>query len=270
MPRPRRLSLDSHQEGGLAVPPASWWHPVNPVYCAHAEAVDVVSTLAANLAGVRSRIEEAARRSGRDPAAVRLMAVTKGFPIATVLEAMEAGETLFGENRVQEAESKYADLADRCEVHLIGHLQTNKARAASALFACVQSIDSVHTAHALNARCEEQGRTMDVLLELNTSGESSKSGFSGQDALSAGLAEIGKLPRLRVRGLMTVGPLTEDRGEIRAAFGRLGNAFQELGTGRSGFDVLSMGMSSDFEIAVEEGSTLVRIGTALFGPRSPK
>ena len=227
----------------------------------------MVGTLAANLAEVRSRIDAAARRAGRDPASVRLMAVTKGFPRETVLEALEAGATLIGENRVQEAESKLVDLTDRCEVHLIGHLQTNKARAAAALFSCVQSIDSVHTAAALNGRCEERNRTLDVLLELNTSGEASKSGFPGVDELAAGLDQVEELPQLRVRGLMTVGPLTGDQGAIRGAFARLRQAFERLCVGRSGFDMLSMGMSSDFEIAVEEGSTLVRVGTAIFGPR---
>ena len=227
----------------------------------------MVGTVAANLAAVRSRIAEAARRAGRDPSTVRLMAVTKGFPRETVVEALEAGATLFGENRVQEAETKFTDLAGRCETHLIGHLQTNKAKAAAALFDCVQSIDSLHTAQALDARCAERGRTMDVLLELNTSGEASKSGFPGRDELAAGLEEVEKLSRLRVRGLMTVGPLTEDEGAIRAAFTRLRSAFEALAVGRPGFDTLSMGMSSDFEIAIEEGATLVRVGTALFGPR---
>jgi len=201
---------------------------------------------------------------------VRLMAVTKGFPRETVVEALEAGASLFGENRVQEAETKFTELAGRCETHLIGHLQTNKAKAAAALFDCVQSIDSLHTAQALDARCGELGRTMDVLLEMNTSGEASKSGFPGREELAAGLVEVEKLPRLRVRGLMTVGPLTDDAGAIRAAFTRLRSAFEELSVGRQGFDTLSMGMSSDFEIAIEEGATLVRVGTALFGPRGAR
>jgi PLP dependent protein len=230
----------------------------------------MVSTLAANLAVVRSRIAEAARRAGRDAQSVRLMAVTKGFPSETVLEALEAGATLFGENRVQEAEAKFTGLAGRCETHLIGHLQTNKARAAAALFHCVQSIDSVHTAQALSSRCEERGRSMDILLELNTSGEQSKSGFAGPGELAAALAEVEKLPGLRVRGLMTVGPLTDDTAAVRGAFASLRSAFENLAAGRAGFDTLSMGMSSDFEIAVEEGATLVRLGTALFGPRSPR
>ena len=230
----------------------------------------MVGTLSENLLAARARIEQAARRAARDPAGVRLMAVTKGFPRETVLEALAAGASLFGENRVQEAEAKYSGLEERAEVHLIGHLQTNKARAAAALFRCVQSVDSVHTAQALSARCVERGRSMDVLLELNTSGESSKSGFPGPDELRSGLDVIDTLPALRLRGLMTVGPLTEDPDRIRASFAALRTVFDDLRAGRPGFDVLSMGMSSDFEIAVEEGATLVRLGTALFGQRPPR
>ena len=229
-----------------------------------------MTTVSENLRAAQARVEAAARRAGRSPDGVRLMAVTKGFPRETVLEALSAGAVLFGENRVQEAETKYAGLEDRCETHLIGHLQTNKARAAAALFRCVQSIDSVHTAQALSARCSELGRSLDVLLELNTSGEASKSGFPGPEDLRAAAGVIETLPGLTVRGLMTVGPLTEDAVRIRSSFALLRSVFESLRAGRAQFDILSMGMSSDFEIAVEEGATLVRLGTALFGPRAPR
>ncbi len=198
------------------------------------------------------------------------MAVTKGFPRATVLEAMASGVTLFGENRVQEAEEKFSDLPAETEVHLIGHLQTNKARAAAGLFACVQSIDSTHTADSLDSRCAERGRSMDVLLELNTSAEESKSGFRGRDDLLAALDSVRKLPRLQLRGLMTVGPLTDDVERIRSSFSQLRSLFDEIRAALPGFDTLSMGMSGDFEVAIEEGSTLVRLGTALFGPRGAR
>jgi hypothetical protein len=230
----------------------------------------MVKTLAESLADVRSRIEAAARKAGRASADVRLMAVTKGFPREVVQEALGAGLSLFGENRVQEAEAKFADLPVPCETHLIGHLQTNKARAAAALFACVQSIDSMHTAEALDARCAERGAPIDVLLELNTSGEDSKSGFRTCDELLAGLDAVRKLPLLRLKGLMTVGPLTDDPQKIRAAFAQLRSLFDEVRPGLSGFDTLSMGMSGDFELAIEEGSTLVRLGTALFGIRGTR
>jgi pyridoxal phosphate enzyme (YggS family) len=232
----------------------------------------VVEELASRLAAVRGRLEAAEQRAGRPSGTVSLMAVTKGFPRETVQDALAAGLTLFGENRVQEAEEKYAELAQgRCELHLIGHLQRNKARAASVIFDCVQSIDKVDTAEALNTRCVERGRKMDILLELNTSGEATKSGFLAPDDLLRGLEAIARLPALKVRGLMTVGPLTEDQRRIRTAFASLRFVFDRVcAAGRlPGFDVLSMGMSGDFEIAIEEGATMVRLGTALFGPRGP-
>jgi hypothetical protein len=228
----------------------------------------MVGTLASALGEVRARIAAAARRSGRDSSAVSLMAVTKGFPRDVVVEAHTLGLTLFGENRVQEAEEKYLEPPGPLELHLIGHLQRNKARPASALFACVQSVDKVETAVALDVRCEERGRTMEILLELNTSGEASKSGFRSRDDLLSALEAISPLARLRVRGLMTVGPMTENEREVRSSFASLRSLFEELRSrGLPGFDTLSMGMSGDFEIAIEEGSTLVRIGTALFGKR---
>jgi pyridoxal phosphate enzyme (YggS family) len=225
--------------------------------------------LARRLAEVRARLDAAARRAGRDPVSVSLMAVTKGHPRETLEAAMTAGLSLFGENRVQEAEEKLVGLPAGAIVHLIGHLQRNKARTASGLFACVQSVDKLDTAAALDARCAERGRTMDILLEVNTSGEPAKSGFLTRDDLLRALEGIAALPTLRTRGLMTVGPLTADADRVRSSFALLKGLFDEIrGSGpRDGFDTLSMGMSGDFEIAVEEGSTLVRVGTALFGPR---
>ena len=230
----------------------------------------MVETLAAAYAAVQQKIEAAARRAGRPVSAVRLMAVSKGFPRAAVDAAMAAGLRLFGENRVQEAEEKFTEPSD-IELHLIGHLQRNKARTAAAVFSCVQSIDKTETAESLDARCAERGMVMDVLLELNASGEQSKSGFADRDQLLRGLDSISRLSHLRVRGLMTVGPLCNDATRIRSAFSLLRTLFEEIrGSGQTAFDTLSMGMSGDFESAIEEGSTLVRIGTALFGPRQPR
>jgi hypothetical protein len=231
--------------------------------------MEMVGTITSAVAAVQDRINAAAERAGRDPSSIRLMAVTKGFSLQVVLDARAAGLSLFGENRVQEAEQKFLDQAAGIELHLIGHLQRNKARAASGLFACVQSIDKVETAEALHGRCEERGRTMDILLELNTSGEPAKSGFLSRRELRDGLETIGKLAHLRVRGLMTVGPLSDDVRKIRSSFAMLRSEFEEIraGGGLPFFDTLSMGMSGDFEIAIEEGATLVRVGTALFGRR---
>lgn len=229
----------------------------------------MVEHLRARLAAVREKIAESAARSGRGADCVRLMAVTKGFPVEVVKDAMAAGLALFGENRVQEAEQKFTGLPGAWELHLIGHLQRNKARAASGLFGCVQSIDKLETAQSL-ARCaSERGSTIDVLLELNTSGEEAKSGYRGTSALLRDLEAVAALGGLRLRGLMTVGPLTEDPSRVRAAFAMLREAFGDCAgrLGSTGFDTLSMGMSGDYQIAIEEGATLVRLGTALFGER---
>jgi PLP dependent protein len=225
--------------------------------------------LAESLPVIRERIAQAARRAGRDPAGVRLMAVTKGFPRETAEAAISAGITLLGENRVQEAELKYAEVVGGFELHLIGHLQRNKARTALGLFSCVQSIDKAETAAALESRLAERGKSIDILLELNTSGEESKSGFRSTDDLTGFLESLRRWPHLRLRGLMTVGPLAGDSASVRRSFAMLRRLFDEIRTGNSfeSFDILSMGMSGDFETAIEEGSTLVRIGTALFGQR---
>jgi pyridoxal phosphate enzyme (YggS family) len=227
--------------------------------------------IARNLRQVREDITRAAERSGRDPQSVTVMAVTKTFALEQVRAACEAGLSLFGENRVQEAEGKYLPDAGLppLELQLIGHLQRNKARRAVELFAAVQSIDKLETAQALEAACAARGRTLDILLELNSSGEETKFGFASEEALSAAVEPVLGLPHLRLRGLMTVGPFTDDREQVRSAFRRLARLFGELRGRHPGqqLDVLSMGMSGDFQTAVEEGSTLVRLGTALFGPR---
>ncbi len=221
-----------------------------------------------NLLEVRESVARAAARAGRRPEEIRIMAVTKTFPEQVVRLAWEAGQRLFGENRVQEAEAKYVRLRD-LELHLIGHLQRNKARKAAELFAGVHSIDKIETAQALESACSASNRNMEVLLELNTSGEATKYGFESAEALRACVEPIMALPHLRLRGLMTVGPLTTELDRIRAAFRKLSELFRRLQGEypQSSLDTLSMGMSGDFEAAVEEGSTLLRLGSALFGPR---
>ena len=215
-------------------------------------------------------MEAACARAGRNPGEVRLMAVTKTQNRETVLEAYEAGLRLFGENRVAEAVEKYTAAPGDIELHLIGHLQTNKAKAAAGLFSWIDSLDSLHTAQALNSRLETEGKTINILLELNTSGEASKSGYASFEALEKELPAILSLPCLCLRGLMTMGPLTEDRAKIREAFRLLKTSADKLGSSVPAscrIDTLSMGMSGDFEIAVEEGATLLRLGTILFGGR---
>jgi pyridoxal phosphate enzyme (YggS family) len=223
-----------------------------------------------NLRRIQDAVGERLARDGRGPHEVAVMAVTKGFPRAAAEMAAAADVKLLGENRVQEAEAKFAIAPPPAELHLIGHLQTNKAKRAAALFACVQSIDKYETALALDRHAAALGKKMPILLELNTSGEESKSGYPDRAALLADLERIRLLPALAVSGLMTVGPLTGEEKAVRASFARLKSLFEEIrsGSGLSGFSILSMGMSQDFRLAVEEGSTLVRIGTALFGERS--
>ena len=228
--------------------------------------------IARNLEKAREALARAAERSGRDPRSVAIMAVTKTVPLAEVQAACAAGLRLFGENRVQEAEAKYGagrDGLPALSLQLIGHLQRNKARKAAELFEAVDSIDKVETAQALETACAAAGRTLEILLEMNTSGEATKFGFAGEEQLLAAVEPILGLPHLRLRGLMTVGPLSADREQVRRAFRRLAKLFEQLRSRYAGqpLDVLSMGMSGDFETAVEEGSTQVRLGTALFGPR---
>ncbi len=205
------------------------------------------------------RIKDAAERSGRRPEDITLLAVTKKFPAATVREAYTLGLRNFGENYVQEFEQKAPELADLygARFHLIGHLQSNKARKAAELFHSVQTIDSVKLAK----RLEQMGKMLDVMIEVKLSEEQSKSGANPAE-LPEIVAAIRKSDLLRLRGLMTMPPWTDDAGPSRPYFRRLKQLADE-----HGLPEVSMGMSHDMEVAIEEGSTQVRIGTALFGPR---
>lgn len=226
----------------------------------------------ANVAYVSERIEGALARSGRPADSVVLMAVTKFQPASALRAAFDAGLRVFGENRVQEAELKLAELGDLragISVHMIGHLQGNKAAKAASLFDAIQSIDSKAILRELDKRAGMAGRVVDLLFELRT-GEESKSGFATVDELLAAVELAVGLKNVRPKGLMTMAPFTDVDGAVRAAFKDCGKAFRRAGeiVGGTGFDILSMGMSGDFETAIEEGSTMVRIGTALFGARA--
>lgn len=224
-------------------------------------------SLAERLATIRRRIDAAARRAGRDPASVQLMAVTKNHPAETVAEAVALGLDLMGENRVQEAKAKIPLCPARARWHFIGHLQSNKARDAAALFEVVQGVDSLAIATELDKQAAKLGRRLGILLEVNVAGESSKFGWRPDDAV-ASIPALNALPRLDLLGLMTVAPYATEPEKVRPVFRRLRELRErcEAALGAP-LPVLSMGMSGDLEVAIEEGSTLVRVGTALFGAR---
>ncbi len=214
-----------------------------------------------NIQNVRARITAAAQRAGRNPGEIALVAVTKTVEPERVEQALATGLTVFGESKVQEAKAKIPVVSSRARWHMIGHLQTNKARDAVALFELIHSVDSVKLAAELDKWAERAGKTQPILLEVNVSGEASKFGLK-PDALEAALEEINAMPRLEVQGLMTVAPFAEEAEKARPYFRKL----REL-RDRLALTHLSMGMTHDFEVAVEEGATIVRLGTAIFGAR---
>lgn len=229
--------------------------------------------IADNLARVRERIAMAAGRGGRSAAEITLMAVSKTFPAERILEAYAAGVRVFGENRVQEFAGKAALVRglEGAEFHLIGHLQSNKAVKAAELFDAIDSLDSARLAHKLNEAAAHLGRRIPVLIEINLAGEEQKSGVAeGSYALEELLDAAPGLENLEFRGLMAIPPYTEDPEGARPFFRKLREMRDQLkarGLPRVSFDVLSMGMSHDFEVALAEGATCVRIGTAIFGDR---
>jgi len=230
-------------------------------------------SIAENIAEVQERIAAATRRAGRNPEEITLMGVSKTFPVERIREAYAAGLRVFGENRVQEFAGKADALRDLrdTEWHLIGHLQTNKAAKAVELFNAVDSVDSVRIAERLNASAESAGKTLSVLIEINVGGEQAKSGVApDSDELEQILQGAPRWGNLKIRGLMTVPPYTEDPEDSRPYFSQLRqirDSIAAVNLPQIGMAVLSMGMSHDFEVAIEEGATCVRVGTAIFGQR---
>lgn len=219
------------------------------------------------LAAVRRQIADAARRAGRDPSSVCLVAVSKTHPAEAVEAAAKAGQRVFAESRVQEARDKVPACPKDLEWHFIGHLQRNKVRQAVPLFSFFHSIDSAPLAQALDRIAGETGRTVEGLLEVNISGEASKHGFQPEQ-LRREFAELSKFRNLRLRGLMTMAPYSEDPEVARPVFRSLAKLRDELQAAHGHpLPELSMGMSGDFEPAIEEGATLVRIGSSIFGAR---
>jgi len=240
-----------------------------------------VAQLSDRVGEVRRRIADAAQRAGRDPSAVTLVAITKTFPIEAVAAGYEVGLRHFGENRVEEAEGKIALAAQQLPGdvtwHMVGHIQSRKTHTVAELFPWVHSVDRVKIARRLAESAVSLGRALDILLEVNVSGEESKYGFelvgepSGPafEMFCGQVAQIAALNGVRLRGLMTMAPFTEDSQSIRPVFRWLRQLRDALQLRLPELELahLSMGMSGDYEVAVEEGATLVRIGTAIFGPR---
>jgi hypothetical protein len=225
--------------------------------------------IAANIDEIKYRIAGAAARAGRDPAQIKLMAVTKTVAPERVKEAIDAGITLFGENYVQEAKEKIAALGKNVQWHMIGHLQTNKSKYVVHLFNCVQSVDRMELAHELDKRARLAGYAIDVLIEVNVSGEQTKSGIVSSETINL-VEKISALENISVRGLMTMPPFSDNPEDSRPYFRALKEISRQISQARIPrvmMDELSMGMTDDFEVAIEEGATIVRIGRAIFGQR---
>lgn len=229
-----------------------------------------MSTIRENLSRIRERIASAARRAGRDPDSAQLVAVSKKIPVEAITEAAACGQMVFGENYLQEASGKIGRLPGGLKWHFIGHLQSNKAGKAAELFGMIETVDRLKLALALEKHLAGPGRTLPVLVQVNIGREPQKAGVLPEQAgeLLAGLADF---PHLEVRGLMAMPPFFDQPEKARPYFRELRQLAQKHADGRllgrHGRVELSMGMSGDFEVAIEEGATLVRIGTALFGER---
>jgi hypothetical protein len=229
------------------------------------------NSIADTIQTIREKIREAALRVGRDPAAIRLVAATKTVSPASLEEVYAAGLRIFGENRLQEAQEKIRILGPREGLvwHFLGRMQRRKLKEIVGNFVLLHSVESLEQAHGINAAAEKLGIQQEVLLEVNVAGEASKGGFTSQD-LEAGIEELDRLPHIAIRGLMTLPPWKENPEEVRPYFTQLCQLRNRLARHpwtRVRMAELSMGMSHDYEIAIEEGATIVRIGTAIFGER---
>lgn len=230
--------------------------------------------IAENFESVRNQIKEAEKKSGRNEGCVKLCAVSKFHPAEDVLAAFKTGQTLFGENRVQEAFAKFTQINSvseiKPELHIIGSLQTNKVKKAIEIASCIQSVDREELLAEIEKQCAKIEKEIEVFFEIHT-GEDSKSGYKEKSVLlkSVGNCANGIYPHIVPKGLMTMAPFTQDEKLIRASFSELRNLKDELNKNFPSLEIneLSMGMSGDYKIAIEEGSTLVRVGTALFGER---
>jgi len=220
-----------------------------------------------NLEIINEKIKKAALKASRNPEEIKLVAVTKTATIEQIKEAISAGVEIIGENRVQEAKEKYQILTADIEWHLVGHLQTNKAKYAIEIFDLIHSVDGIKLAKEIDRRSLQFGMITNVLVEVNISGEETKYGIKPEE-VEPFLKEISEFSRIRVRGLMTIAPIVEDKEEVRPYFRKLRELSKEIkkkNIKNVRMDYLSMGMTEDFEVAVEEGANIVRIGRGIFG-----
>ena len=226
-----------------------------------------METIKNNLEIINEKIKKAALKVNRNPEEIKLVAVTKTATTEQIKEAINAGVKIIGENRVQDAKEKYQILTADIKWHLIGHLQTNKTKYAVEIFNCIHSVDSIKLAQEIDKRSKQFGKKIDVLVEVNVSGEETKYGIKPEE-VEPFLKEISEFPEIRVRGLMTIAPIVEDKEEVRPYFRKLRELSEEIKSKNIGnvkMDYLSMGMTEDFEIAIEEGANMVRIGRGIFG-----
>jgi pyridoxal phosphate enzyme (YggS family) len=223
--------------------------------------------IAENLAHLRAKIEETCKRSGRKPDEVKLIAVSKYFGVDSIIEAKNCGLTDFGENRAQELTLKYEKLGNDVTWHFIGTLQKNKVKYAVNAAELIHSVDSIELVEEINARAEKLGKVQKILLEVKTSEEGTKSGLETENEILSIVKRCSELKNIELKGLMTMATLTEDANIIRKSFRDLRNLKDKINNKGYNLTELSMGMTSDFEIAIEEGATMIRIGSAIFGDR---
>lgn len=223
--------------------------------------------IAENLAQLRAKIEETCKRSGRNPDEVKLIAVSKYFGVDAIIEAKNCGLTDFGENRAQELTLKYEKLGNSVTWHMIGTLQKNKVKYAVSAAELIHSVDSLELVEEINKRAEKIVKVQKILLEVKTSEEDTKSGLETENEILSIVKRCSELNNIELKGLMTMAPLTEDANIIRKSFRDLRNLKDQINNKGYNLTELSMGMTSDFEIAIEEGATMIRIGSAIFGDR---
>ncbi len=221
-----------------------------------------------NFYHIQQRIKETCVRSGRKTSDVKTVVVTKTVQVPAIQEVIEAGATIIGENRVQDAWSKYEQIESRVSWHLVGHLQTNKVKKAVQIFDVIESVDSLHLAEEIDRRAKEAGKIIDIFVQVNTSGEKSKFGLQPGDVENF-ITQLTRLENILITGLMTIGAFLPDPEKVRPCFRQLFALRHELNNKKitQNLTQLSMGMTNDFEVAIEEGATLIRIGRAVFGER---